>query len=255
MGIRRYFDAVYSIVLLSEGLASFLLAAGFTIWTWARARWRWALLGAALGLATLCRDIYIALPPFFAVLWLTWGGGSKRNRLKAGAVLVASVIVVLTPWSVRNAGVLEQWAPVSSGRLGFSLWTGAWAINFSNVHEVGGHRVYPPEAYLDDAERRAHEALLRTANPNALDKFYRDSFLRRLREEPVHVIRSWIARVPLLWLGTRFDVFELNPRAFPYASPQWYTAKSVLFLINALCLIAGIWGIAISWYRYVYGSG
>lgn len=243
------FDAVYSVVLLSEALTSFLLAAGFTIWSWTRTRWRWPLLGAALGVATLCRDIYIALPPFFAALWFLWGEGNRRGRLQGVALLLASTLVVLAPWSIRNAAVLEQWAPVSSGRLGFSLWTGGWAINFSNVREVDGHRVYPAEAYLDGAERRQHEALLRAKDLNALDKFYRSSFIRRIHEEPMRVIGTWIARMPLLWLGTRFDVFELNARVLPYASPQWYAAKGVLFLMNALLVVAGAWGVVTSWYR------
>ena len=55
------FDAVYDVVFLSEALASALLGVAFATWAFAPGQRRWIALGLGLGLATLCRDIYILL--------------------------------------------------------------------------------------------------------------------------------------------------------------------------------------------------
>jgi hypothetical protein len=243
------FDAVYSVAFLSEGFTSFFLSAGLATWAVMKSRWRWLVLGGAFGFATLCRDIYIALPPFFAFTWLLLGAGRIRERVRAGALVIAATLLVVSTWSIRNALVLEKWVPVTAGRLGMSLWMGSWAIDFRNVQEKDGRKIFPAEAYLDEAERHAHERLMQQADAAALDQFYRQSFFRRIEHEPLRVLGRWVARIPLLWLGTRFDIFDLNPRMFPYGSVQWNLAKATLFAVNASLVFLAACGIVLGWRR------
>jgi hypothetical protein len=243
------FEAVYSVVFLSEAVAAFLLSTGVVGWLVVRGNLRWVIVGISFGLAALTRDIYLALPPFFAVLWVLWGEGSSKERTVRAILLVGVAVLIVAPWSIRNAVVLEKWAPISAGRLGFSLWTGGWTITFRDVVERDGLRTYPPSAYLDDHEKQQHDHLLSAGDLQSQDRFYLESFKRRLRQEPLMVLGRWIARIPLMWLGTRFDIFELNSRAFPRSSPPWYAVKLLLYGLNTVFVALGWLGVALAWHR------
>jgi 4-amino-4-deoxy-L-arabinose transferase-like glycosyltransferase len=86
-----------------------------------RHRWRWALLAGALaGLAILTRaNAMILLLPLALVAW------DRRPRWSLRAVgppvaLVAVAVVVVSPWTIRNARALHQFVPVST-QLGSAL--------------------------------------------------------------------------------------------------------------------------------------
>lgn len=240
LGALSPFDAVYVGAGLSECLTSFLLVAALSGLVLLDGTRRVLVAGVALGLACLARDVYVALVPFGAVAWVVFGGASRRQRL--GQALAVSVVaaLVVVPWTIRNAVHFHRFIPVSAGRLGYSLWLGAWATNAEFTASDATGRVYPAEAFRDPAERELVAEAER--DMTAGDAVFRRLFNERLRAEPVQVVGRWLKRWPKLWLGTRFDIFELHPRALPRGSPQWTVVKAGLWGLNALLFFGALVG-------------
>ena len=112
---------MHSSLMLSESLylafAAVLLAAVVHAGAEAGEReHRGALVVAALamGLCTFTRpQSALLLLPAFGIAWLVSGAGWRRTLLRVGA-LVAGILVVVGPWTIRNAVVLDGFVPVSS---------------------------------------------------------------------------------------------------------------------------------------------
>lgn len=243
------FDAVYAIAILSENLCALLLTAALCAWL-AFDQWkRFVVTGALLGLATLVRDVHIALIPFFAAAWLVMGVGAFKRRFVEASVLGLCAALVIAPWTIRNATIAHKVVPVSAGRLGFSLWTGGWLTRASQIRDLpSGERVFDSAAYRNDAERREVLAVMNEP-PAVSDPVFKRLFIERFRAEPAKVVGRWIVRVPLLWMGTRFDIFDLHPRALPYGSIQWKLVKVALFALNALFVALALVGGVLAWRR------
>ncbi|MDJ0851163.1 MAG: glycosyltransferase family 39 protein [Myxococcota bacterium] len=73
--------------------------------------WRWALLGVAVGGASLVRSIALLLVPASAVslLWQARSGaaGSPRAGVREIGVLALATAAAVLPWTLRNAGLPE----------------------------------------------------------------------------------------------------------------------------------------------------
>lgn len=111
----------YQGMLMTEPLAVTLLAGGLLAFLWAgdgRGAWAWAAPGALLGLLTLVRPEYLPLGLLLGLVAL-WRSRSVEGAwtpgLAAAVVLVAAMLVVIAPWTIRNAVVLDRFVPVSTG--------------------------------------------------------------------------------------------------------------------------------------------
>lgn len=243
------FEAVYSATVLSESLTAFLLvAASCAILTLEGAK-RWLVGGVLLGICTLTRDIYWPLVVPISFLWIFLGKGQIRSRCLDIAILVLSFCLVVLPWTLRNYHVSGRFVPVSEGRLGGSLWVGTWATNgeFTKAYLSGPH-VYPPEAFRSPSEKLLVEkAESQTSDAIAADRVFRSLAIQRIHDEPFSVLRRYIVREPLLWFGTRFEIFQLNSNWLPRGSHPWRAVKSMLWGLNSLFLVAGLAGIVLSW--------
>jgi hypothetical protein len=133
------------------------------------------LVGALLGLAALCRADALVWIPLVAVAVATLVPGSPRRRaVRAGAVVIAAVLV-LVPWTVRNAARFHTTIAVSNN-LGTVLdgancrltyygpLIGSWRSTFvagapgNGTECFGGFRIQDPhfdEAAAANAARRA----------------------------------------------------------------------------------------------------
>jgi 4-amino-4-deoxy-L-arabinose transferase-like glycosyltransferase len=108
-----------SAILVVENLLTPLILAA--IWAALRARrarahpYRWILAsGALLGLATLTHED--AAVTAFPLAWAAWSALPDRTtatRLAAPAALLATAVLVVVPWTIRNANVLHTFIPVS----------------------------------------------------------------------------------------------------------------------------------------------
>jgi 4-amino-4-deoxy-L-arabinose transferase-like glycosyltransferase len=243
------FEAVYTGAVLSETITAFLLvAAACAILTLDGSK-RWVTGGILLGLCVLTRDIYLPLILSIACFWIFFGRGSKRLRCFDAAVLVLSASLVIMPWTLRNYHISERLVPVSDGRLGLSLWAGTWAVNGEFTKKaIAGKQVYPPEAFRSETEKEIIIAAF-AHDVKVADTIFLSIAMQRIYDDPVAVLRTYFVRAPLLWLGTRFDIFQLNTKWFPSGSKSWVAIKIILWVVNTFLILLAILGIIIAWHK------
>jgi 4-amino-4-deoxy-L-arabinose transferase-like glycosyltransferase len=132
----------YTGMLMTEPPAATLLAGAMLGIFWAgdggAPLWRWAVPGLTLGALALVRPEYLAVGFLLAVLvflrerlWEDW----KRALLIAGIVALG-IVVVVAPWTVRNAFALNRFVTVSTGG-GQVLYSGTYLPSDGNPEKVG----------------------------------------------------------------------------------------------------------------------
>lgn len=127
-------------VLVSETLYTALFVVMIGLVLRSSPSWRWALLlGAMVGLGALVRGeafTWMLLP---LVVW--WPHVDRRRLAATLAVSVVAVVVVIAPWTIRNAIVMDAFVPIATNA-SQTLWSG---------HHDGatGGQTYPPADYLD----------------------------------------------------------------------------------------------------------
>lgn len=103
--------------LMSESLAGVfvLLAVIVALDVWRRPSvWRCVGLGALLGLATLTRSDSLGLVVLLAVPAIWLAGGTLGTRALRVGIVAATCLVVLAPWTIRNAVEFGRLVPVST---------------------------------------------------------------------------------------------------------------------------------------------
>ena len=127
-------------VLVSETLYTALFVTMIGLVLRSRPSWTWALaLGAMVGVGALVRGeafTWLLLP---VVVW--WPRLGRRQLAGLVAVSVVAVVVVIAPWTIRNALVMDAFVPVATNA-SQTLWSG---------HHPGatGGQTYPPADFLD----------------------------------------------------------------------------------------------------------
>jgi 4-amino-4-deoxy-L-arabinose transferase-like glycosyltransferase len=127
-----------SATVVAENLMTLLVLAA--VWAALRMRrsdrpYRWiALAGVLSGLATLSHvNSILLIVPLAVAAWGT-AQPALRNRLGAVAVLVATVVLTLVPWTVRNAIELHRFVPVADE-------TGITLIGTYNAASAANHAI------------------------------------------------------------------------------------------------------------------
>jgi dolichyl-phosphate-mannose-protein mannosyltransferase len=120
----------YQGMLMTEPLATTLLAAGVLGFLWAadgRGLASWAVPGLLFGLLAMVRPEYLpfgVLLALLALLLVHRRAGFKLG-LAAAALLLVAFILPIAPWTVRNAVVLDRFVPISIGG-GKALFIGTY---------------------------------------------------------------------------------------------------------------------------------
>ena len=155
----------YTGMLMTEPLAATLLAGALLAILWAEdgeSTRRWLVPGLTLGALALVRPEYLAIGILLAVIVLLHARYSSRpapgspalprpeeNRRReagwargrrAAAVLVLGIVVVVAPWTIRNAIALDRFVTVSTGG-GQVLFAGTYLPSDGNPEKVGVHVV------------------------------------------------------------------------------------------------------------------
>lgn len=127
-------------VLVAETLYTGLFVVMIGLVLRSQPSWRWALaLGAMIGVGALVRGeafTWLLLP---IVVW--WPRVERRELLRHVVVAVGAICIVIAPWTIRNAVVMDAFVPVATNA-SQTLWSG---------HHPGatGGQTYPPADYLD----------------------------------------------------------------------------------------------------------
>lgn len=80
---------------------------------------QWALLGLAMGVTILLRQLFLLFLPFL-LLWLWW---AKRPRLTSFVLPVAIVVLMIVPWTIRNYQAFGRIVPLNTNS-GFAFFWG-----------------------------------------------------------------------------------------------------------------------------------
>lgn len=107
----------YSGILASDPLSSFLVLLGSLILLYARDhKWKLITAGLIFGVAVLVRPQSLLIP--FIVIAANWRFDDSKfntfNPLRASAFVLGAMLLVLTPWLIRNAVVFHQFVFVST---------------------------------------------------------------------------------------------------------------------------------------------
>ncbi|HEX5762512.1 MAG TPA: hypothetical protein VFY04_05260 [Solirubrobacterales bacterium] len=99
-------------------------------------RARWLIPGPLLGALVLVRPEYLGISVLLAVVVLAWSWDEWRTGLANVGILLVGVALVVAPWTVRNALVLDRFVPVSTGG-GQVLFAGSYMPSGGDPERVG----------------------------------------------------------------------------------------------------------------------
>ena len=163
----------------------FLLA---LFWTVERDASWWQVLGLglAVGFASQVRSEGILLAPIIVVLWLLVVR-PRRHILTYLPPLVIGLVLVITPWTVRNAIQLDQFIPLRGGGIGY-VRAGLNPNVFPEAY-IGAGAFSPPEPALSETARHwlTHPWELPTFGLRKMKKLYEND------HEGIH----WVQTKPI----------------------------------------------------------
>ncbi len=180
--------------------------------------------GVVFGIATLTRSSGLFLPILFAV-WMVVACGremKRRQAAMAGIVMLAGVLIVMSPVIHRNYSLFGAFVPVRTGS-GASLMEalGPWADGGPGMDRIA----YPH--VVDDA------------NEVERDRVYREAAVDWASAHPEETVRLAIRKLSRTWSIT------INADAFQsgfYAAIGWISVAPVFLLA-----LIGIWRIRGKW--------
>ena len=235
----------YQGMLMSEPLAATQLSGGVlaALWAWDGGRWRWLLPGALFGALALTRPEYLAIAGLVAlVVFAREARGGWRRSLARGAIFLLGLVVIVAPWTVRNAVALDRFVPISTGG-GQVLYAGTYLPSDGDPEKVGAEVVSEnPDLFQpQDAERlRLEQILARLATARypgmetdqALSKLGKDQLWDDVSEEPAEYAGFVVAKVWRIWSHGPRDVMR---------EPVWAVVHWLLVAFGLLGLAILAW--------------
>jgi hypothetical protein len=241
----------YQGMLMSEPLAATLLSGGVLALLWARDEGdgerrgisRWLLPGALFGALSLVRPEYLAIAILVAaVVFAREAAGDWRRSLLRAAIFLAALVVVIAPWTIRNAAALDRFVPISTGG-GQVLFAGTYLSSDGDPEKVGKEVVARnPDLFSPkDAQRlRLEQILARLAaarhpgmeTDQALSKLGKEQLWDGITEEPVEYAGFVAAKVWRIWSQGPRDVMQ---------EPVWKALHWVLVALALLGLAVLAW--------------
>jgi hypothetical protein len=211
----------YQGMLMSEPLAATLLSGGVLagLWAWNGGWVRWMLPGALFGALALTRPEYLGVAVLVAIVIAVrdlprdW-----RSSLLPAAVFLAAALVVIAPWTIRNASALERFVPISTGG-GQVLFAGTYLPSDGDPEKVGAEVVaeHPDLFSPQDAQRlRLEQILVRLAaqehpemeTDQALSKMGKEQLWDDIGDEPLEYAGFVATKVGHIWSHGPRDVMR-----------------------------------------------
>ena len=250
----------YGGMLMSEPLAATLLSGAVLGLLWARddvSFWRWLVPGSALGALALVRPEYLAVGVLLAVViasievrshfrphsgekcerrWSGWRG------VAVGGLVLAGMVVVVAPWTVRNAVSLDRFVPISTGG-GQVLYAGTYLPSDGDPEKVGAEVVAEnPDLFspADATQLRLEQILAQLAahtypgleTDEALSRMGREQLWDDVSEEPLEYAGFVATKIGRIWSHGPRDVMR---------EPLWEALHWALVGFGLLGLALLIW--------------
>lgn len=235
----------YQGMLMGEPLAAALLSGGVLalLWAWEGGWGRWLPPGALFGALALVRPEYLAVAGLVAlVVFAREARIDWRSSLLRAAVFLGAALVVIAPWTIRNAVALERFVPISTGG-GQVLFAGTYLPSDGNPEKVGEEVVARhPELFAPDAVHnlRLEQILARLARARypemetdqALSKMGKEQLWDDASEEPLEYAGFVAAKIGRIW--------SHGPRAV-MREPGWEALHWALVALALLGLAVLAW--------------
>ena len=235
----------YQGMLMSEPLAATLLSGAVLAMLWAVDREGmapWLLPGVLLGATAMVRPEYLGVAFLLGLTVLARGArGDWRRSLAAAAILLAGVVLIVVPWTVRNVVALDRAVPISTGG-GQVLFAGTYLPSDGDPEQVGAEVVARHPGLFDPAaaqELRLEQILARLAaqrypdleTDRALARMGREQLRDDLAERPLEYAGFLAAKAGRIWSHGPRDVMR---------EPVWTALHWALvgFGLLGLCLLA-----------------
>jgi hypothetical protein len=234
----------YQGMLMSEPLAAALLSGGVlaALWAWDGGWVRLLLPGALFGALAMVRPEYLGIALLVAlVIAVRRIRDDWRGSLLRAAVFLGAALVVIAPWSIRNAVALDRSAPISTGG-GQVLYAGTYLPSDGDPEKVGAEVVREnPDLFApQDAQRLRLEQILarlaharhpETETDKALSKMGKEQLWDDISDEPVEYAGFVATKVGRIWSHPARDVM----RGLPWIVLQW---ALVLLGLAGLAILA-----------------
>jgi hypothetical protein len=235
----------YQGMLMGEPLAATLLSGGVlaVFWSWEGERWRWLLPGAMFGALALVRPEYLGVTVLIAlVIFLREAQLDWRRSLARAAIFLATLIVVIAPWTLRNTVALDRFVPISTGG-GQVLFAGTYLPSDGDPEKVGAELVDEnPNLFTpQDAQHlRLEQILARLAadrypgmeTDQALSKLGKEQLWDDISEEPPEYAGFVATKVGRIWSHGPRDVMR---------EPGWELLHWALVAFGLLGLAVLAW--------------
>ncbi len=231
---------VYTGLILSETLFTFLLAASILFWLDGVERksfGHFALAGLSLGLATLTRPVTMVFP---AALLLA--AALRPGALRLWPVLLAAFLLVFAPWSFRNYRLWGTFKTATTGTgYGFFV-TGNMAagVSFEESHN----------AYSAKCAAHREPLTYKPGDPSPalqLELELQAEGNRLFKANPAGFLKLALKRLPSFWLTSHSSVFGVDRSMQEYkAEGAWgrIAARLGLLLLQAALVwlaLLGLW--------------
>lgn len=214
----------YQGMLMGEPLAATLLSGAVLATLWAQgpatsARVRWLIPGVLFGGLILVRPEYLGVVLLVSLVVLAKDGKHGwRGALVPAVLLLGGAVVVIGPWTVRNAVALDRVVPVSTGG-GQVLFAGTYLPSGGDPEKVGAEVVERhPELFKPNAVRRLRleQILARLAEQRypgmetdrALSKMGKEQLWDDVSEEPLEYAGFVAKKVARIWSHGPRDVMR-----------------------------------------------
>jgi hypothetical protein len=234
----------YQGMLMGEPLAATLLSGGVlaALWAWDGGWVRWLLPGVLFGALAMVRPEYLGVAVLVALAVLAREvRGDWRNSLLRAAVLLGAALVIVAPWTIRNAIALDRFVPISTGG-GQVLFAGTYLPSDGDPEKVGAEVVAEnPQLFgPQDAQhlrleqiltRLAHARYPEMESDEALSRMGKEQLWDDISQEPAEYAGFVATKVGRIWLHPARDVM----RGFPWIVLQW---ALVLFGLLGLMILA-----------------
>ncbi len=235
----------YQGMLMSEPLAATLLSGAVLAIFRASERSgavAWLLPGALLGGAAMVRPEYLGVAFLLGVVvFARTAAGDWRRALAQAAILLAGVVLIVAPWTIRNAVALDRAVPISTGG-GQVLFAGTYLPSDGDPEKVGAEVVARhPELFASTAAQRLRleQILARLAaarypdleTDRALSRMGRVQLGDDISEQPLEFAGFLATKVGRIWSHGPREVM----RATGWEILHW---AIVGFGLLGLCLLA-----------------
>lgn len=189
--------------VMSESLATFLLAAAVAL-AWEAAQGSRPL-AAAIGAGACGAALVLAKPAFVLLLLVLAVLLARAGRPVPAGALAATAVVLLLPWTLRNAQVADRASPAGLGS-GLFLYAATLPRASDGVPVIDDPRDQAAaERYLDYDTPVADRV--------AADADFRRRAVERIQARPLAYLASWGPRAIRLWVSSHAEA--LRPLHIP----------------------------------------